>query len=155
GRHLLRRDLARPRRRGHQRRFPPERCSGDRAAARLPDLRRRVGVEVLQGRRHRVRQGQQRRTPPLARKFECRGPRPLQAGNTQTAARLRSVRIEWFATEKGFTMFTRENCAAIAHEQPGGYSLGSTGVMTEAGFSYLLYREGRAVFAAHGGAETP
>ena len=73
----------------------------------------------------------------------------------EIAARLESVRIEWFATEKGYTMFTRENCAAIAHEQPGGYSLGSTGVLTEAGFSYLLWRDGRAVFAAHGGAETP
>jgi hypothetical protein len=73
----------------------------------------------------------------------------------EIAARLRNVRIEWFATEKGYTMFTRDNCAAIAHEQASGYSLGSTGIMTEAGFLYLVRRDGRAFFAGHGAAETP
>lgn len=75
--------------------------------------------------------------------------------NPETAARLESRGIVWFATEKGYTMFTRENCAAIAHEQAGGYSLGSSGVMTEAGFAYLVWRDGRAFLSAHGGSEAP
>ena len=75
--------------------------------------------------------------------------------NPTFAARLRDLRIEWFASEKGYTMFTRENCAAIGHAQGDGYSVGSTGMMTEAGLSFLMWRDGHAFFAAHGGAETP
>ena len=74
--------------------------------------------------------------------------------NPATAARLKDLRIEWFASEKGYTMFTRENCAAIGHVQADGYSVGSTGMMTDAGLSFLMWRDGRALFAAHGGAET-
>jgi hypothetical protein len=73
----------------------------------------------------------------------------------EIAARLTGLRIEWFASEKGYTFFTRENCAAIAHLKADGFGLGSTGVMTEAGFAYLLWRDGQAYFAAHGSAETP
>lgn len=73
----------------------------------------------------------------------------------EIVARLASARIEWFTRGQGFTFFTRENCAAIAHRQAEGFSVGSTGVMTEAGFAYLLWREGQATLAAHGGAETP
>lgn len=75
--------------------------------------------------------------------------------NPEIAARLESRGIVWFATEKGYTMFTRENCAAIGHERAGEYSLGSSGMMTEAGFAYLFWRDGRAFLAAHGGNETP
>lgn len=75
--------------------------------------------------------------------------------NPEIAARLKDLRIEWFASEKGYTFFTRENCAAVAHSRAEGFALGSTGVMTEAGFAYLLWREGRAFLAAHGTAETP
>lgn len=72
----------------------------------------------------------------------------------EIAARLRSLRIDWFASEKGYTFFTRENCAAIAHLRADGFDLGSTGMMTGAGFAYLMWRDGRAYFAAHGAAET-
>jgi hypothetical protein len=75
--------------------------------------------------------------------------------NPASAARLQDLRIEWFASEKGYTMFTRENCAAIGHTQADGYSVGSTGMMTAAGFSFLMWRDGQAFFVAHGGAETP
>ena len=75
--------------------------------------------------------------------------------NPAIAARLRDLRIEWFASEKGYTMFTRENCAAIGHEQADGYSVGSTGMMTDAGLSFLMWRAGQALFSAHGGAEVP
>ena len=69
----------------------------------------------------------------------------------ETAARLQSLDIAWFATEKGYTMFTRGNCAAVAHQQ----SIGSSGLMTENGFAYLVWREERAYLVAHGGAEQP
>ena len=67
----------------------------------------------------------------------------------ETASRLQSLDIAWFATEKGYTMFTRGNCAAVGHEP----SIGSSGMMTEAGFAYLIWREGRAYLVTHGGAE--
>jgi hypothetical protein len=75
--------------------------------------------------------------------------------NPEAAARLRSVGIEWFASGKGFTLFFRDNCAAIAQEGSGGYSVGSSGMMTEAGLAYLVWRDGAAFLAAHGGSETP
>jgi hypothetical protein len=75
--------------------------------------------------------------------------------NLEIAARLEGARIQWFASEKGYTFFTRDNCAAIGHEQDGGFSIGSSGMMTESGFAYLVWRDGSAFFAAHGGNETP
>jgi hypothetical protein len=74
--------------------------------------------------------------------------------NPEVAARLENLRIQWFASEKGYTLFTRDNCAAIGREQPDGFSVGSSGMMTESGFAYLVWRDGRAFFAAHGGIET-
>ena len=71
--------------------------------------------------------------------------------NPEIAARLQALHIECFATEKGYTLYTRENCAAIGH----GASLGSSGMMTDTGLAYLTWREGRAYFAAHGGGESP
>ena len=75
--------------------------------------------------------------------------------NSENAARLEGFDIAWFATEKGYTMFTRGNCAAIGHEQPAGLSLGSSGLMTEGGFAYLVWRENRAWLVSHGGSEMP
>jgi hypothetical protein len=73
----------------------------------------------------------------------------------EIAASLESRGIVWFATDKGYTMFTRDNCAAIAHAQAGRYAVGSSGIMTEAGFAYLIWRDERPFLAAHGGSETP
>jgi hypothetical protein len=70
--------------------------------------------------------------------------------NPEIAARLRALHIECFATEKGYTFYTRENCAAIGH----GVNLGSSGIMTESGLAYLVWRGGQPYLAAHGGAET-
>ena len=75
--------------------------------------------------------------------------------NSEIAARLERLGIAWVATEKGYTLFSRENCAAIGQEQAGALSLGSSGVMTEAGLAYLVWRDGRAFLAAHGGSQTP
>ena len=71
--------------------------------------------------------------------------------NPEIAARLQSLNIEWFESEKGYCFFTRGNCAAIARRQPSEFSLRSSGVMTENGFAYLVWREGQPYFAAHGG----
>ena len=64
-------------RRADLRRFAPQRRAGDRAAAGLPDLRRRGGAEDLEDGRGGGRGRQQRRTAPLARESERRGSRPL------------------------------------------------------------------------------
>ena len=53
GRHVLRRDLAGPRRRADQRGFAPQRCPGAGAAPGLPDLRGRDRAQILQAGRHR------------------------------------------------------------------------------------------------------
>ncbi len=70
---------------------------------------------------------------------------------SETAARLEAAGIQSFATEKGYTFYTRANCAAIGREG----SLGSSGMMTEAGLSYLTWRDGQPYLAAHGASETP
>jgi hypothetical protein len=75
--------------------------------------------------------------------------------SSEIAARLERLGIAWVATGKGYTLFSRDNCAAIGHEQAGGVSLGSSGVMTDSGLAYLVWRDGRAVLAAHGGSQTP
>jgi len=75
--------------------------------------------------------------------------------NPEIAARLARFGIEWLASEKGYCFFTRNNCAAIAHQQAGRFSLGSAGVMTDAGLAYLLWREGAPYLSAHGGNANP
>jgi len=75
--------------------------------------------------------------------------------NPETASRLQSFAINWHTNAKGFIVFSREDCAAFAHHQPAGLSLGSSGVMTQQGFAYLVWREDRAFLVAHGGAEQP
>lgn len=75
--------------------------------------------------------------------------------NSEIAARLQALEITWFATEKGYTMFTRGSCAAVGHEQRASMSIGSSGLMTENGFAYLVWREKRAYLVTHGGRESP
>jgi hypothetical protein len=72
----------------------------------------------------------------------------------ELAARLQSLEIDWFATEKGYTMFTRGTCAAVAHKREDGFSVGSSGMMIEAGFAYLVWRGEQPYLAAHGCYET-
>jgi hypothetical protein len=43
----------------------------------------------------------------------------------------------------------------VGQEQAAGVSLGSSGLMTESGLAYLVWREQRAYLATHGGAERP
>lgn len=70
-------------------------------------------------------------------------------------ARLASLNIQLVSETAEYCIFVRENCVAIAHLREAGLAVGSSGLMTEAGLSYLLWRDGRPLLASHGGAETP
>jgi hypothetical protein len=73
----------------------------------------------------------------------------------ETAARLASLNIQWFDRARGYCLFVRDTCAAIAQQREGAIELGSSGIMTEQGLAYLVWREERPFLAAHGGAELP
>ena len=63
------------------------------------------------------------------------------------AARLETVHIQVLAETAGYTLVGRENLVAfVAHSG----SIGSTGMMTENGLAYLVWREGRAMLASKG-----
>ena len=52
-------------------------------------------------------------------------------------------------------LFVRDNCMATAgHTADGGLTLGSTGMITDRGLAYLVWRDGQALLAAKG-SETP
>ena len=68
----------------------------------------------------------------------------------EVAARLENFHIKWHSRATGYYLFVRDECAAFAHEQSDGISLGSSGLMTLGGFAYLVWHEGRPFLAAHG-----
>jgi len=73
----------------------------------------------------------------------------------ETAARLAGCGIQLAAESPGYSMFTRGFCVAVV--QPGagaGSGIGSSGMMTEAGLAFLVWREGLPYLAAKG-RETP
>jgi len=70
-------------------------------------------------------------------------------------ARLASLGIALVAETPAVTAFARDTCVAMAGASAGGgLTLGSTGIMTENGVAYLVWREGRPWLAAKG-AEVP
>jgi hypothetical protein len=73
----------------------------------------------------------------------------------ETAARLENLNIQWHTQARGYYLFVRENCAAFAHEREGAIALGSSGIMTEAGLAYLVWRDEQPFLAVHGAGETP
>jgi hypothetical protein len=70
-------------------------------------------------------------------------------------ARLASLNIQLVSETAEYCIFVRENCVAVAHLREAGVTVGSSGLMTEAGVSYLLWRDGQPLLASHGGIETP
>ena len=58
------------------------------------------------------------------------------------AERLAAVGIQLVAETASHYLFSRDNCIALV-ERAGG-SLGSTGMMTEQGLAYLIWRGGEA-----------
>ena len=70
------------------------------------------------------------------------------------ADRLAAVHIQIVAEGQKHCVFARENCIALAERTESGYgSIGSTGVMTESGLAYLVWREGAAVLVGKSGAQ--
>ena len=48
-------------------------------------------------------------------------------------------------------MFARDNLIALVERTAGGYgSIGSTGILTERGLAYLVWRDGQAFLAGKG-----
>ena len=73
----------------------------------------------------------------------------------ETAARLAACGIELAADGPRYRMFTRGNAVAlVAAGADAGNGIGSSGMMTEAGLAFLVWREGRPYLAAKG-RETP
>lgn len=66
-------------------------------------------------------------------------------------ARLQSVGIGLVAESPVVSVFVREPCVAmVGRNAEGAFSLGSTGIMTEGGLAYLVWREGGPLLAAKG-----
>jgi hypothetical protein len=73
----------------------------------------------------------------------------------EIAERLQSLDIQTHTQARGYYLFVRDNCAAFAHERDGAVALGSSGIMTEEGLAFLIWREERPYLSAHGASETP
>ena len=69
--------------------------------------------------------------------------------------RLATLNIQLVSETAEYCIFARDNCVAIAHRRESGVTVGSSGLMTEAGLSYLVWRDGQPLLASHGGIETP
>ena len=67
-------------------------------------------------------------------------------------ARLQSFGIGLVAESPVVSIFVRDVCVAMAGRGAGGsLSLGSTGMMTENGLAYLVWRDGQPRLAAKSG----
>ncbi|MGA3016841.1 MAG: hypothetical protein ABSF62_06955 [Bryobacteraceae bacterium] len=74
----------------------------------------------------------------------------------EIAARLADLNIQLAAQARDYCLFVRGNCLALAQAAGESFtSIGASGMMTENGIAYLVWREGRPVLAAHGGHEQP
>jgi hypothetical protein len=72
--------------------------------------------------------------------------------NPEIEARLESFGIGLVAESPAVSIFMRDGCVAmVGRTTGGGLSLGSTGMMTDNGLAYLVWREGQARLAAKGG----
>ena len=77
----------------------------------------------------------------------------------ETAARLAGCGIELAAESPLYNMFTRGSCVALVRPGTGGKTagateagagIGSSGMMTEDGLAFLVWREGLPYLAAKG-----
>jgi hypothetical protein len=68
----------------------------------------------------------------------------------ELAARLASHNIELTLEGAEFSIFTRENCVAVVRNVAGEVNLGSSGMMTESGLAYLVWREGEPRLVSKG-----
>jgi len=69
----------------------------------------------------------------------------------ETAARLAGCGIQLAAESPQYNMFTRGCCVALVTFGAGAVAgIGSSGMMTETGLAFLVWREGRPYLAAKG-----
>ena len=67
----------------------------------------------------------------------------------EVEARLQSFGIGLVTESPAVSVFVREVCVAmVGHGAAGALSIGSTGMMTENGLAYLVWRQGRPRLAA-------
>ena len=65
--------------------------------------------------------------------------------------RLESTGIQLLTETRSYAMFARDNLIALVERTADGYgSIGSTGVLTERGLAYLIWRDGQAFLAGKG-----
>ena len=70
----------------------------------------------------------------------------------QALSRLSKLCIQVVAETQSHILFTRDNFVALVERRTG--SIGSTGMLTEQGLAYLVWRDGRAYLKSKG-AENP
>lgn len=64
---------------------------------------------------------------------------------------LGSSGIHLLTETPAYAIFARDNLIALVERTPGGYgSVGGTGMMTEHGLAYLVWRDGHAFLAGKG-----
>ena len=69
----------------------------------------------------------------------------------EIAARLQASDIQVAFQNQDYFMFARGNCVALAVTVVERFtSLGATGIMTEKGIAYLIWRDGQAWLSTHG-----
>ena len=68
------------------------------------------------------------------------------------ADRLARLSIQIAAEAEKHFVLVRDNCVALVERTESGYgSIGSTGMMTEAGLAYLVWRDRRPMLAGKSG----
>ena len=67
----------------------------------------------------------------------------------EIAARLAVLGIQVMGEAKAYSIFSRGNCLGLAQRDETGFtSLGSSGMMTDAGLAYLVWRDGCPLLVA-------
>lgn len=75
--------------------------------------------------------------------------------NPEIADRLAHRNIQLLADANRHCLFARDTCVALVERTATGFgSIGSTGVMTDSGLAYLVWRDGRAMLVGKAG-ESP
>ena len=70
----------------------------------------------------------------------------------ETADRLAALKIQILAEARKHFLFVRATCVALVERTDSGFgSMGSTGVMTDQGLAYLVWREGSATLVGKSG----
>lgn len=72
--------------------------------------------------------------------------------NPAIADRLASLDIQVLSEGEKVFLFARDTCVALVERREAGIgSIGSTGVMTETGLAYLVWRGGQAMLVGKAG----